>query len=618
MSLFSKVKQFLLGKPIHSKRAHGQRLIIFLALPVFASDALSSTAYASEEILLKLRNGGPAAHGLLFSISIALVALLWIVIASYRKTIVAYPEGGGAYSVASENIGQYAGLTAAGALLIGYLLTVTVSIAAGVSALVSIYPQLHEYSVLISAIAISFITFINLRGVKESGMVFSIPTYSFVVLIGLIVIVAFKIAFVDQVAHIAPSGIPNPAVPLSAMSTFQYVLFVFGAFAAGCTALTGTEAIANGVTAFKAPEAANASKTLVVMGVILSVLVLGVSFAAQHFGIVPMSFTEPGYRTVLAQVAAIAFGDESAMFVLTQFATALILVLAANTAYSDFPRLGRLVARDGFLPRQLASVGDRLVYQNGIVTLAVLSIALIALTGADTHKMLPMYAISVFMTFTFSQAGMVVWWQRHHPRAWDKWVNVVGAIVCGLVAIVLLVTRFVDGAYLTLIFLALLMSVFVMIRRHYDWLAGRLNITPADTVIASTTTVLLMIPRLHKGVLKAISYSKALSDDVRAIHVTLDPATLRKVKEDWIRFGEDIPLVVLESPFRSLIQPIMDYVDQAIAESGDPNHMVTVIVPQAVPRRWWQGVLHNNAAVALKMALGTRKNVVVTNVRYFF
>lgn len=618
MSLFSKIKQFLFGKPIHSKSAHGQRLVIFLALPVFASDALSSTAYASEEVLLKLKRGGPEALALLIPISLALIALLWIVVVSYRKTIVAYPEGGGAYSVASENLGRFAGLFAAGSLLIGYLLTVTVSIAAGVSALVAIYPQAQPHSVLIGSIAIAFITYINLRGVKESGTVFAVPTYSFVALVGIIVLMAIKSAIFDGAPIVHPHETIAAEFSLGGLSSLGYLAFVFTAFAAGCTALTGTEAIANGVMAFKAPEAVNASRTLVVMGVILSILVMGVSYSARHFGIVPMEFGSEGYKTVLAQIAAAIFGDNSAMYVLTQFSTALILVLAANTAYSDFPRLGRLVARDGFLPRQLASVGDRLVYQNGIFTLAILSIGLIALTNADTHKMLPMYAISVFMTFTLSQAGMIIWWQKHDKRSYNKWINVIGAVVCGLVAIVLLITRFLEGAYLTLIFLALLMMVFNFIRKHYDWLAGQLNIDSVDKVVASTTTVLLMVPRLHKGVLKAISYSKALSDDVRAIHVTLDTAGVQLVKEDWIKFGEDIPLVILESPFRSLIQPILDYVDQTIAESGDPNHMVTVIVPQAVPRRWWQGILHNNAAVGLKLALGTRRNVVVTNVRYFF
>ncbi len=617
MSVLSKLKHALFGKPIHSKRAHSQRLIVFFALPVFASDALSSTAYASEEILLKLAPAGEDKLKLLIPIALALVALLWVVVVSYRYTIKAYPEGGGAYSVASENLGQWTGLVAAAALLIGYLLTVTVSVSAGAAAIVAMYPQTQQYASIMASFAVLFITYVNLRGVKESGSVFAVPTYGFVALVLFVTLWALKVAFIDGTPPQAPIRPLDLDPTLAHMSSWKYLFFVFGAFAAGCTALTGTEAIANGVMAFKPPETVNANKTLVAMGVILSVLFFGVSWAAFHFGIVPMHFTDPGYKTVLAQIAGAVFGDKNPLYFGTQIATALILVLAANTAYSDFPRLGRLVSRDGFLPRQLTSLGDRLVFQNGILTLTALSVLLIVVTGADTHQMIPMYAISVFTTFTLSQAGMIIWWNRHNPRNYNKWVNVLGAAVCGSVAIVLLVTRFAEGAWLTIVSVALLLFLFSRVRRHYDWLAGRLNLTQEDKVVAASTTVLLLVPRLHRGVLHAISYAKALSNDVRAVHVMLDPAGVKDIKEQWGRFGADMPLVILESPYRSLVIPVMEYIDQTIKEANDPNHMVTVIVPQAVPKNWWQGLLHSNLALFLKVALGSRRNVVISNVRYF-
>jgi amino acid transporter len=617
MGVFSNLKHALIGRPIHSKLAHHERLIVFLALPVFASDALSSTAYASEEVLLKLVGAGPGALHLLVPLSLALVALLWVVVVSYRTTIFAYPEGGGAYSVASDNLGRWPGLVAAASLLIGYLLTVTVSVSAGASAVVALFPQTQAYASVMASAAVLLITFVNLRGVKESGTVFAVPTYGFVLLVLLVVGWALKTALLDGVPPQPPIRALELDPHLQDLSGWRYLLFLFGAFAAGCTALTGTEAIANGVMAFKAPEPLNASRTLIVMGVILSLTFFGVSWAAYHFGIVPMHFTDPGYKTVLAQIAGEVFGTKNALYFCTQASTALILILAANTAYSDFPRLSRLVARDGFLPRQLTSLGDRLVFQNGIITLAVLSVILIMATHADTHQMIPMYAISVFTTFTLSQAGMIFWWNRHNKRSLNKWVNVVGTLVCGSVAFVLLVTRFKEGAWLTLVSVAILLYVFSRIRRHYDWLANKLNLTPKDHVVSTSTTVLLLVPRLHKGILKAISYAKALSKDVRAIHVVLDPANASSVKAQWATFGEDMPLVILESPYRSLVRPVLEYIDQTVAEAHDPNHIVTVIVPEAVAKNWVQGLLHSNLALFLKIALGGRRNVVISNVRYF-
>lgn len=614
MSGSSNIWHKVFGRPIASKYAHAERLSVLMALPVFASDALSSTAYAGEEILLKLQNGGSDMYRYLVPIAAALLCLLWIVIFSYRQTIYAYPTGGGSYSVASQNLGQFYGLFAAGSLLIGYILTVSVSVSAGASAVAAMLPQTRDYVPYMASLAVLVVTYLNLRGAKESGVVFSIPTYAF---IALLVAVIGTGLFKMTTGVGAPVLEPHDAVP--GWNNMGMAMFLFVAFASGCTALTGTEAIANGVLAFKAPEAKNAVKTITLMGCVLTVLFFGTSFMANHFNVAPKHFGDPDYMPVLAQVAERIFGAGSIGFNLTQIATALILVLAANTAYADFPRLSMVVAKDGYLPRQLMTLGDRLVFVNGIIALAFVSVVVILVTGGNTHQMLPMYAVSVFTTFTLSQAGMVAYWAKRM----DKGVvvkmifNGLGALVCGGVTLLLMVTRFKEGAWITLIAMTAMMLFFSQIRKHYDWLGSRLTVTQEDKVIPSTLTVLLLVPRLHKGILSAISYAQALSKDVRAVHVTLDPRSAQLVKEEWNRFGQDIPMVILESPYRSLVWPVIDYVEETIREHANENHMVTVIVPQAIPQNWWQAFLHSNAAWQLKRALKTRKNVVVANVRYF-
>ncbi|MFW5698183.1 MAG: APC family permease [Fimbriimonadaceae bacterium] len=616
MSWLDKLKRLLIGKPIHSKFAQHERLAVFLALPVFASDALSSTAYASEEVLLVLQGGGADALKYLFPIGIALVCLLWIVVFSYFQTIHAYPQGGGSYRVSSENLGTNAGLMAGSALLIGYILTVAVSVAAGAQAIIAMAPSLQGYGVHISVLAISVITILNLRGAKESGIVFAVPTYSFVVVIFIII----GIGLYQWLFRGVPQQEPVAPVP-EATTSLQGALFVFfllKAFAAGCTALTGTEAIADGVLAFKAPEAHNAAKTLVLMAALLSLLFLGINFVAQHWGILPKAFDDPEYKPVLAQIAArLSGGDDTVMFFVAQIATATILFLAANTGYADFPRLSMFIARDGFLPRQLTSVGDRLVFQNGIVMLALFSIGLIVLKNADTHQLIPLYAVGVFFSFTLSQTGMVAWWYKQGRRSWKKWVSAVGALVTGGVTLSLLWARWGEGAWITVVAIIVVVLLFKLIRRHYDHLGEAMSVQPSDSAQPMTTTVLLLVPRMHKGILGAIAYARTLTDDFRAVHVTLDPESAKSVKEEWARRGEDIPLVILDSPYRSLIQPIVEYVDQTLADNDDPQHSVTVIVPEAVPKNRFQSFLHANIANGLKKALGARRNVVITNVRYF-
>lgn len=618
ISWFAWLKHKLLGRPIPTKLAHHETLVVLLALPVFASDALSSTAYATEEVLKKLQEGGSEYMNYLMWIALALVLLLWTVIFSYYQTINAYPQGGGTYRVSSENLGQKFGLIAGGSLLIGYTLTVAVSISASTSAIVAIIPATKPFVVLMAVSAIAMMTIINLRGAKESGMVFAIPTYTYVFITLAIVGAALHgIAFQGVERQPFPDDIVPHESYMTGIGGIALLFFLFKAFAAGCAALTGTEAIADGVLAFREPKAQNANRTLVLMGVVLSILFVGICWASFHFGVSVLSFDDPNYRPVTAQISAAAFGDGTFMFTLSQVATALFLILAANTAYADFPRLSMFIARDGFLPRQLMSLGDRLVYQNGILLLAMIACTLIIAFGANTHSLLPMYAIGVFLSFTMSQAGMVAWWNRNKPKNSKKYISLLGAFVTGLVTLVLFLTRFSEGAWISLVAIFAALILFTSVKRHYEWLDRQLDIPERPKVPDSETTVLLLVPKMHKGILQGIAYSKALAKDVRAVHVTIDPESANVVKRQWVEAAPDIPLVILESPYRSLVEPIIEYVDETRAEIENPNHMITVIVPQAIPKNRLQGFLHSNVADLLKRALGTRRGVVITNVRYF-
>jgi amino acid transporter len=615
MGVFGRVKRFLIGNPIHTKHAHHERLPKVFGLPVFASDALSSVAYATEEVLLVLVMMGTIGFYKLFPLSLWLAVLLIIVGFSYYQTIQAYPKGGGTYLVSTENLGSWPGRIAGAALLIDYILTVAVSIASASAFVISAVPAAKPFAVAIASLGVALLAVANLRGAKESGMLFAIPTYSFVVTILFMVVAGFI------------RGVGNPEIPPDphslAFPAHEVTLFLMlRAFAASCTALTGTEAIADGVQAFRPPEAKNAGQTLAIMITLLTTMFLGISWCAQHYGVTPMHIEDTGYKTVVAQLAERIFTDWPWYFYLVTSVTALILFLAANTAFADFPRLSSFIARDGFLPRQLLSQGDKLVYQNGIILLAIAAIVLIVIFHADTHQLIPLYALGVFVSFTLSQAGMVSRWfrvakqeRKSAYRNWKMYVSAVGTLATFIVAIILGITKFEEGAWLIFVAMAVLLTVFTGIKRHYNYLSRELSVEPGDKVRAVATTALLLVPRLHKGILHAISYAQSTTKDVRALHVTLDKESAEQIKKDWTSFGIDMPLVILESPYRSLVEPVIDYIDQTIAEN--PDAMITVIVPQAIPKYPWQAILHNNAAVPLKMALKARKNVVITNVRYF-
>lgn len=623
MSVAARLKRLLIGAPIATKKAHHEKLIIPFGLAIFASDALSSVAYASEEILHVLVEGNIETLKALTPISAALGLLMLIVGFSYFQTIQAYPQGGGTYIVSTENLGSFWGRVAAAALLTDYVLTVAVSISSGVAAIISMAPGAQQYAVPIGVVAIVGLSLANLRGAKESGALFSIFVYTFVALV-------MTLVFTSLARGWGQPPLPYPPIHHTGNLHNAGVAFLLlRGFAASCTALTGTEAIADGVQAFKEPAAKNAGKTLVLMVGLLLMMFLGISWAAQHYAIIPMHISDDQYKTVMAMLAEKHFGT-GIFYQALQIATAIILFLAANTAFADFPRLCSFVARDGYMPRQLMSLGDKLVFQNGILVLGTVAALLVVIFHADTHALIPLYALGVFVSFTLSQTGMAVKFARQAKQArasgltgkdapgrtYTKMlISGFGAFVCLIVTFILLYTKASEGAYIIVIALAFMLLVFKMIRSHYDHLAAELNVTPDMSVPKYRSANLLLVPRLHRGVLKALGYAKASAKDVRCLHVTLDYESAKRLKADWAHFGIDLPLVILDSPYRSLIEPLLDYIDHMMAE--DPDLMVTVIVPQAVPKLWAQGLLHNNAAVGLKLALGTRRNVVITNVRYF-
>ena len=603
-------KHLILGRPIATKHAHHERLGNGTGLAVFASDALSSVAYATEEVLRILVLGGALAFTKLVPISIILIVLLIIVCLSYFQTIHEYPVNGGSYNVTKANLPAAFSWVAAAALLLDYVLTVSVSVAAGVAALVSAIPAFQAYIVPICVLFVCVIAYFNLRGTKESGAVFALPTYGFVV--SMLLLIGFGLF--QSFGH-------PPITPM--LDQFKEnghfheitAFLLLRAFAASCTAMTGVEAISDGVQAFRPPEAHNASRTLVRMGVILVIMFAGISWLSQHYALVPMDEHKAGFMTVTAQLASQVFGQNSLLFYAIQFFTSLILILAANTAYADFPRLASFVARDSLLPRGLSNLGDRLVFNRGIILLTVLSSILIIGFKAKVNGLIPLYAVGVFTAFTLSQTAMVVHWIKKKKFGWGMIMNGVGGVATFIVMVVLSVTKWAEGAWITIFAVAALLLIFWLISSHYKYLAKELELEPTDTVRPVRTVVLMLVPGVHKGILRSIAYAQSLSHDVRGVHVTMSPQSASVVKQAWGKFGADIPLVILDSPFRSLVRPVLEYVDDMTAEN--PSLMVTVIVPQAVPKYPWHAILHNNAAVLLKRALGGRKNVVITNVRYF-
>lgn len=621
------LSHWFIGRPLSTADAPHQTIGKRVGLAVFASDALSSTAYATQEILGILTVAGAAAFGYVFPISIAIVILLLIVTISYEQTIHAYPGGGGAYIVSRDNLGESYAQVAGAALLMDYILTVAVSISSGVAQIVSAYPNLDPYRVHLAVSAVLLIMLINLRGVKESGTAFAIPTYFFVTMMFITVAIGLFRYFTGTLGTV----VDPPEIHLAGTLAPVTAFLVLHAFANGTTALTGVEAISNGITAFKEPRSRNAGITLIWMSIILGTLFLSISYLTAHIGAV-YSHDE----TIISQLARTVYNGRGSLYLAMIGATTVILIMAANTAFADFPRLGALAAADGFLPRQLTFRGSRLVYSNGIVTLAVIASIFIILNQARVDLLIPLYAIGVFLSFTLSQTGMAIrWWKSGHLKdggeidshgtklQYDKgwrfkmFVNGFGALCTFVVMIVFAVTKFREGAWIILIVIPLLVSLFFTIHRHYKDLAAHLTLEKFSGLPARQTRhrVILPISGIHQGALEALRYAKLLSDDVTAVHVSIDPDETEKVQKKWKMWGEGTRLVILDSPFRLFVEPLLTYLEEII-DKRQSNETITVVVPQFIPSKRWHNALHMRTANVLRQELLSKHGVVVTDVPY--
>jgi amino acid transporter len=610
--MLSDIKRLVIGSPIETARQVHERLSKKVALAVFSSDALSSVAYATEEILHILVLGGLAALSLSLPVAAAIAILLIIVSFSYRQTIKAYPHGGGSYIVAKDNLGVLPSLAAGAGLLVGYILTVAVSLSAGVSAIVSAIPDLDPYRMPLALAFVVLLTLTNLRGLRESGAIFSVPTYAFVAMIFTILLIG---GYHYLTGTIVPVAQDEQLAALQSGGEAIGLFLILKAFAAGCTALTGIEAISDGVPAFKKPEWVNARITLGVMAALLTAMFLGITFLAQQYIALP---PEPGNpETVLSQIGRGVFGGRGLPYAILQAATAMILVLAANTAYADFPRLLSFLARDRYLPRQLASLGDRLVFSNGIIVLAVSAGILIIVFNATVTALIPLYAGGVFISFTIAQTGMVQRWRRLREPGWQRGmlINGIGASTTFIVAIIVISQKFFLGAWILLLLIPAIIMMFLAIKQHYVNAARQLSLDGLSPPPALRNTVIVPVSTLHRGTINALKYAQAIAPGhVTAVHISMDPEQTRRIQERWPQWGGDVPLVVLDSPYRSLVRPLITYIDEV--ERRWDNDLVTVVLPEFVPARWWHNLLHNQTSLLIKGALLFRKNRVVTSVPY--
>lgn len=602
------LKRWLIGHPLLSSQAQQERLSKVKALAVFASDALSSTAYATEEILIVLTSVSVALNVYSLPIALAIVALIFIVASSYTQTVRAYPNGGGSYTVASENLGKKYGLVAGSALLIDYVLTAAVSVSAGVAAITSAVPVLYSHRVILAIFFLTLVTIINLRGVRESGTIFAVPTYFFILSIALLIVVGVYQDLTGTLAvhnSVAGNGLP-------AVSAFV----LLRAFASGSAALTGVEAISNGVPAFKEPESENAAKTLRWMAIILAGLFIGITYLSFAAKIVP---TEQ--ETVISQLARTVLGTGPLYFMI-QAATALILLLATNTSFADFPRLASVMAKDGFFPRQFAFIGDRLVFSNGIVFLAGITSLVIIIFNGSTHHLIPLYAVGVFLSFTLSQSGMVMRWLRtpgnHHRHII---INATGAVITAIVLVIVLITKFLRGAWVVALLIPILVYVLMVIHHHYTKLNAELRLEP-DGVFgrAKHFSQLVVVPvaGLNKSVVNSIRYANTISENVLAVHVATNGSTAERTRASWNEMGWDIPLEIVPSPYRALFGPLLQFLHAKREQMTqiDPEALLVVVVPEFVYHCWWEYLLHSETAILLKFLLRFEPNIVVCSVPY--
>ena len=620
-------KRVLLGRPLRNENLHDELLPKRIALPVFCSDPLSSNAYATEEILLVLSIGGLAMLHLTPWIASAVAVLLVVVVASYRQTCHAYPDGGGAYAVSRANLGRRPALVAASALLVDYVLTVAVSVAAGVANVVSAFPSLAPHAVALSLGCIALLTVMNLRGVRESGRLFAIPTYGFIATVLLMIGVGGWQVLTGN-TPVSESAAFH-VVPQHQVSGLLVLALALRAFSSGCTALTGVEAVSNGVPGFRPPKARNAADTLAIMGGLTVVMFAGITALALASDVhvvdnlhrlvgAPVGYEQ---RTVIAQVAAAVFGNGTLLFFAVQAFTAAILVLAANTAYNGFPILSSILAADGYLPRQLYRRGDRLVFSNGIVVLAVLAGALVLAFDASTTRLIQLYIIGVFVSFTLSQTGMVVHWTRllagrpgsaaalHRKRA----INLLGACCTGVVLVVVLVTKFTHGAWIVVLAMPALYLLMQGVRTHYAHVDEELRPGPAGVTLPARVHAIVPVSRLHTPTLQTLAFARATRPStLTAVTVATNPAETAELEAEWLARGIPVPLTVLDSPYRDVTGPLLDYV--ASVRRAGPRDVVSVLIPEYVVRHWWEHLLHNQSALRLKARLLFRPGVMVTSV----
>lgn len=618
-------QRWLIGKPLATDEAPHQTIGKVVGLAVFSSDALSSVAYGPQEILMMLVVAGMGALNYALPITVAIAVLLVVLTISYRQTIHAYPGGGGAYIVARDNLGELPAQIAGAALLMDYILTVAVSISSGVAQITSAFPSADRYRVEIAVLMIGLIMLINLRGVRESGTLFAIPTYFFLAMM----FVTMLAGFVQYFSGTLGTVVNPPALPEQLAQPLTLFL-ILRAFANGTASVTGVEAISNGITAFKAPSSKNAATTLVWMSVILGTLLLSTTFLAHQTGALPSEL-----ETVISQIGRTIYGSRGILYLSLITATTVILVMAANTAFADFPRLGALEAADGFLPRQLTQRGSRLVFSRGIVALAAIASVLVIVFRARVSLLIPLYAIGVFLSFTLSQSGMAHrWWKIGHLKAdeevkeagstlrfekgwqWRMVVNGFGAFLTAIVTIIFAVTKFKDGAWIMIILLPLLVLIFFSIHHHYKKIARQLSLDhqlPHKQI--KRTRVIMPIGGVHQGTLVALRFARTLSQDITAVHISTDPVAAQKVRERWEQWGDGIRLVVIDSPYRLFNKPLLEYIHKIDSVMGK-DELLTIVVPQFVPQHWWQNYLHARTADGLREALIHRKNIVITEVPY--
>jgi amino acid transporter len=616
------IKRLLLGRALASDRHAENLLPKWLALPVFCSDPISSVAYATEQILLVAGLGGAAYLWLASPIAVAVAVLLAVVVLSYRQTCHAYPSGGGAFVVSLDNFGEKSALTAAAALLVDYVMTVAVSVVAGVLAITSKFPNLQTHAVLMSVIFVVFLALVNLRGLQDSGRAFAVPTYAFILLTFLLLGTALYKATLGGGLPLA-SGASEHLIATEKTGGYLTVLLALRAFASGCTALTGVEAISNGVPAFRPPKAKNAATTLVMMGALAIVMFSGVTVLALHM---KARAYRDGFPSVISQLGAGVWGSSSPIYLLFQLATAGILILAANTAFNGFPVLASILAQHSYLPRQLQSRGDRLIFSNGVLLLAGFAIVLIVGFNANIDKLIQLYIVGVFTSFTLSQAGMVRHWNRlirverdvarQHAYRRSQLINAVGAGVTALVLIIVVRYKFTGGAYIAMLAMAVLFMLMMGINRYYQRVSDELVVDEGASLLRpSRIHAVVLVSRIHLPTIRALAYAQATRpSDLTALTVSVDPDEARELQEQWWRRDIDVPLTIIDSPYREMTQPVLEYVRKL--RRDNPRDVVTVFIPEYVVGRWWEHFLHNQSALRLKSRLLFQPGVMVTSVPY--